>query len=235
MDTSQILTWNFAYEFLQGPMVWIAFAVFIFGTIYQVIRFSCLMQKKPARQLKPGPGNIIAAKASDTETCDWMMSVKLSVMGVNPFVTIISTIFHVLLVIMPFFVLGHNILWDNAFGISMVSLPEPTTDFLTLIVILCSGVFLYRRLFLYRVKIITTAQDYLFLALAAVPFITGYLAYHQSMIDYKIMISLHMLFGEIMLMAIPFTKFVHMIYLVIVRFSVISEYGLGKGKGHKAW
>lgn len=193
------------------------------------------MEKKSIQTFKPGPGNVLAAQPSETLDGNWLLKLKLSVAGTNPFVTIVSTIFHVLLVIMPFFVLGHNILLDNTFGISLVSLPEPTSDFLTLVVIICCLIFLYRRLFLDRVKSITTWQDYLFLALAAAPFVTGYFAYHQIVADYKIMISLHMLFGELMLMAIPFTKFVHMIYFAIIRFAVISEWGLGKAKGSRTW
>lgn len=235
MDSTNILTWRFAYEFLQGPMVWITFAVFILGTLFQVIRIFSMMERQSVQTLKPGPGNILSQEPSGTLDGNWLLKIKLSIAGVNPFMTILSTVFHVLLVIMPFFVLGHNILWDNAFGISMPSLPEPTTDTLTFIVIICCLVFLYRRLFVDRVKIITTWQDYLFLGLAAAPFVTGYFAYHQIVLDYKIMVSLHMLSGELMLMAIPFTKFVHMIYFAIVRFTVTSEWGLGKAGGSRTW
>jgi nitrate reductase gamma subunit len=161
------------------------------------------------------------------------MWLKLSIAGVNPFMTIVSTIFHVLLIGMPIFVLGHNILLDNAFGVSIISLSESVSDFLTIVVIVCAGIFLYRRLFLDRVKAITTWADYLFLFLAAAPFITGFFAYHQVFENYKLIISLHIISGELMLMAVPFTKFVHMIYLVIIRFTVKSEYSLGKG--NRTW
>ncbi|MFH2093577.1 MAG: hypothetical protein ABIJ31_14560 [Pseudomonadota bacterium] len=233
MELTHIFSWTFAYDFIQGPMVWIAFIVFFLGTVFQVFRFFSLMKKKPIQTLKAGPGRFITRIPSGKEKTDWVMALKLSIVGVNPFMTILSTIFHVLLVILPLFVLGHNILLDNAFGISLVSLPESVSDSLTLVVVACALVFLYRRLFLYRVKIITTFGDFLFLILAAAPFVTGYLAYHQVGVDYKIMVSLHILFGELMLMAVPFTKFVHMIYLLIVRFTVVSEYGLGKG--NRTW
>jgi len=161
------------------------------------------------------------------------MWLKLSIAGVNPFMTIVSTIFHVLLIVMPIFVLGHNILLDNSFGISFFSLSESVSDFLTIIVILCVGIFLYRRLFLDRVKAITTWSDYLFLFLAAAPFVTGFFAYHQVFENYRLIISLHILSGELMLMAVPFTKFVHMIYSVIIRLTVVSEYSLGRG--NRTW
>ncbi len=231
MESSNILSWTFAYDFIRGPMVWVAFIVFILGTVFQIFKFFSMSRKTEAIQLKAGPGNFIKPLPKDAPPpkTDWLMWLKLSVFGTNPFLMIVTTIFHLLLVLTPLFVLGHNILWDNAFGISMVSLPEGFTDFLTLIVIICALIFLYRRLFLDRVRAITTWADYLFLFLAAAPFITGYLAYHQMLLDYRLVITLHILFGEIMLMAVPFTKFVHMIYLVLVRFTISSEWGLGKG------
>ncbi len=233
MELSNILTWTFAYDFVRGPMVWVTFIVFILGTMFQLLKFLSLSRKPEKMTLKPGPGNFIKPLPKEPQKKDWLIWLKLSIAGTNPFIIIVTTIFHVLLVLLPVFVLGHNILWDNAFGISMVSLPEGITDIATLVIILCALVFLYRRLFCDRVKAITTWSDYLFLFLAAAPFITGYLAYNQIILDYKLVITLHILFGEIMLMAIPFTKFVHMIYLVLVRFTVSSEWGLGKGD--RAW
>jgi nitrate reductase gamma subunit len=231
MDSSNTLFWTFAYDFIRGPMVWVAFAVFFGGTLFQIFKFLSFTKQQTISKLTPGPGRFIPKRADNpkgTNKKDWALWLKLSIAGVNPFMTIVSTTFHVLLIVMPIFVLGHNILLDNAFGISFFSLSESVSDSLTLIVIICAAIFLYRRLFLGRVKAITTWEDYLFLFLAAAPFLTGYLAYHQ-VLNYKLIISLHILSGEIMLMAVPFTKFVHMIYLVIFRFTVVSEYSLGKG------
>jgi nitrate reductase gamma subunit len=84
-----------------------------------------------------------------------------------------------------------------------------------------------------RVKAITTWSDYLFLSLAAAPFVTGFFAYHEVFENYRLIISLHILSGELMLMTVPFTKFVHMIYSVIIRLTVVSEYSLGRG--NRTW
>lgn len=233
MDSSNSFFWTFAYDFIRGPMVWTAFIVFFAGTLFQVFRLLSFTKEQPISKLTPGPGRFIPKKADDKGKKDWVMWLKLSIAGVNPFMTIVSTIFHVLLIVMPIFVLGHNILLDNSFGISVFSLSESVSDFLTIIVILCVAVFLYRRLFLERVKAITTWSDYLFLSLAAAPFVTGFFAYHQVFENYRLIISLHILSGELMLMAVPFTKFVHMIYSVIIRLTVVSEYSLGRG--NRTW
>jgi len=233
MDSSNTLFWTLVYDFIRGPLVWVAFIVFFSGTIFQIFRFLSLTKEQPVSKLTPGPGRFIPKRADNEDKKDWGMWLKLSIAGVNPFMTIVSSIFHVLLIVMPIFVLGHNILFDNAFGFSLISLSESVSDFLTIIVILCAGIFLYRRLFVNRVKAITTWSDYLFLFLAAAPFVTGFLAYHQIIENYRLIISLHILSGELMLMAVPFTKFVHMIYLIVFRFTIVSEYSLGKG--NRTW
>lgn len=229
MELSNILSGTFVYDVVRGPLVWVSCIVFILGTLLQVFRLRSLTRVETPIQLKSGPGTFLPKPAEEQKT-DWMLKAKLSIFGVNPFMIIVTTLFHVLLVIVPIFVLGHNILLDNAFGISLFSLPEKTADVLTQIVILCALIFLYRRLFTDRVKAITDWKDYLFLLLAAGPFLTGYLAFHQTFPEhYRLIITLHILLGELMLMAIPFTKFIHMIYLVIMRLTIKSEYSLGKG------
>lgn len=235
------------YDFLRGPMVWISFIIFFCGVVFQVLRLMSLLKEQPIEKFEPGPGNFISSHKASHFSMDrvkksrfkkawfkkipdkknWMVWLKLSIAGVNPFMTIVTTVFHVLLIGVPLLVMGHNILLDNAFGVSMVSLPENVSDFLTGMVIFCILIFLFRRLFLERVKIITSCADYLLLSLAAAPFVTGYLAYHQVFSNYKLLISLHMLSGELMLMAVPFTKLIHMIYMIIVRFNVAGEYSFG--------
>jgi nitrate reductase gamma subunit len=248
MALSTVFSWTFLYDFIRGPMVWISFIIFFFGVVFQVLRFMSLLKAQPIETFEPGPGKIINRQTAShlamdrsrkgrfkkgPDKKDWIVWFKLSIAGVNPFMTFVTTVFHVLLIGVPVFVLGHNILLDNAFGISMVSLPENVSDVLTGIVILCILVFLFRRLFFERVRIITGYEDFLLLSLAAAPFVTGYLAYHQVFSNYKILISLHILSGELMLMAVPFTKLIHMIYMIIVRFNVAGEYSFGNAR--KTW
>jgi nitrate reductase gamma subunit len=64
----------------------------------------------------------------------------------------------------------------------------------------------------------------LVLALVAFPFVTGFLAYHQIG-DYKFMIILHILSGEIWLAAIPFTRLSHMVMAPFTRGYIGSEFG----------
>ena len=216
--------------------MWTACIVFVTGTIFQVFKLVSLTRlTKPAR-LSPGAGTAPSRRPEKESRKKWALALRLSILGVNPLMVMVTTLFHGLLIFMPFFVLGHNILLDNAFGFSLPSLPEQVTDMMTFSVIGCALVFLYRRLFTRRVKAITDYKDYLLLLMATAPFITGLLAFHQTFPGhYRLIVTLHMVSGELMLMAIPFTKFIHMVYLVIVRLTVKSEYNLTQVKGSRTW
>lgn len=223
------------YDFIRGPLVWVAFLVFIFGTIYQIYRFYRLSRPQEQFRLRipfgkpPKEPDEVPAEPELT----WWQQVRLSVVGVNPIMTAVTTIFHLALVLTPFFILGHNVLLDVAWHASLPSLPEAFGDALSIVVIAGGLFFLLRRIFLDRVRAISTPYDYLVLLIATAPFVTGFLAYHH-LFDYDTVIVLHILAGEIMLMAVPFTKLVHMPYFFINRFVLVHENTLGAG-GSRIW
>lgn len=222
------------YQCLRGPFVWASLILFIIGTIFQIFRFYSLSRKagpsprvpllKPVREEKKGffRGRIAAILKKAGQT----------VLAVHPIPITVSTVFHLCLVFVPLFVLGHNDLIELTLGFRLPSVSEQFSDLLTLIVLLCCAFFLFRRIFLSRVRAITTFYDYLVLALAAAPFLSGFLAFHQ-IFDYKTVMTIHMLSGELMLVAIPFTKLTHMIFFFFNRFLVINEHTLGRGS--RAW
>jgi nitrate reductase gamma subunit len=132
----------------------------------------------------------------------------------------------------PLFLLGHNMLLSQSWGLSFWSLRESVTDVLTVVVIVCAAFFLGRRLFLARVRAITTAYDYLVLLIAVAPFLTGYFAYHQWF-DYRTVMTIHILSGVVMLITIPFTKLGHMLFFFLYRFLIGTEYSFARGA--RAW
>jgi nitrate reductase gamma subunit len=96
---------------------------------------------------------------------------------------------------------------------------------MTVVVIAGAAFFLYRRLSDPVVKNVTDSSDYILLAITVLPFITGFVAYHQ-LFAYKTMLIIHILAGEIMLIAIPFTRLSHMLFFAFTRTYYGSESGL---------
>ena len=217
------------YDLLRGPLVWVAFLIFLGGLVYQVIRFFALTgSKDPVFYGTALPQEGAGKKGTTERVTEWVRSLRKTVWYSHTAVMGITTLFHACLIVTPFFVLGHNLLLDESWRFRLCSLSERATDVLTVIVFLCAAYFLIRRLFVARVRAITSAYDYGVLLITVAPFVTGFLAYHQWF-DYRTVILLHILAGEVMLVTIPFTKLGHMLFLFLYRFLIGSEHSFSQG------
>ncbi len=216
------------YNFAQGPLIGLAFLVFSLGLLFQGIQFFRLTRQKEWLYPSLSPETKKEKKAWDRLIACCLASLRGTLWETNRLMTIMTSVFHVCLIVTPLFLLGHNILLDQTLGLNLWSLPEGITDRLTFVILICGAFFLGRRLFLARVRIITTAYDYLILFIAIAPFLTGYLAYHQWF-DYPTVMTLHILSGEAMLITLPFTKLGHMLFFFLYRFFIGNEYGFTRG------
>ena len=122
-------------------------------------------------------------------------------------------------------------------GFSLPTLPEGIADGLTIAVMVAFVGLVVRRIALPEVRILTTAYDYLVLVITVLPFVTGYLASHQYA-GYQFWLILHILCGELFLVAIPFTKLSHFVLFFCSRAQLGMDFGIKrggmKGKGF-AW
>jgi len=208
------------YEFVRGPLLWITFIVFVVGSLGRIIYLSWLCWKKDQVvydyfSLKYGLRSIL----------HWIIPFASLNMRQRPAHTIISFAFHISLLVVPIFLLAHNVLWYESFKISWWTIPDWLADVMTLVVIAACVFFFIRRRILSYVKYVTFSSDYVLLAIVALPFITGFLAHYQWILPYKIMLILHILSGELMLVAIPFTRLSHMLTFWMTRAYMGSEFG----------
>jgi nitrate reductase gamma subunit len=120
--------------------------------------------------------------------------------------------------------LAHVTLVDESWNLSWWTLPDSVTEIMTLIVIVGCVFFLVRRLVNPEVQYVTSASDYIILGIVAAPFITGFFAYYQWF-GYQIFLILHIISGEVMLVAIPFTRLSHMLFAPLTRSDMGSEFG----------
>ncbi len=215
------------YELARGPLMWVATVIFLAGIIYRSIQLYLLTRKKERALYSAAPVKP-KDRTPEERKMDLIVAFKHSLLGTHPIMAIISTIFHSFIFIIPLFLLGHNLLLYESWGLSLFSFPDWLCDTLTAIFILIGLFFLLRRLIVPQVRIISTAYDYLVLGITVAPFLSGFFAYHQWF-DYKTVITIHMLVGELMLMVIPFTKIGHMVFFFFVRIFIGSEYSFGRG------
>ena len=128
------------YDFIRGPLISIAFVIFILGLILQLVQFFKLTKKK--EWVYP-PLEIKSEKKSARQWVDsCLASLNGTLWKTDPLITIVTSVFHVFLIVVPIFLLGHNILLDQSWGLSLWSLPESITDVLTLVVLICVAFFL---------------------------------------------------------------------------------------------
>jgi len=218
------------YELARGPLMWVATLIFIAGIIYRAIQLFMITKKKeqafcPARPVGSSP-------SPEEKKLNRLISFQNSLIGKNPIMAIVSVLFHSCLFIAPLFAVGHSLVLYESWGVSFLSLPDGLIDILTILLLLCSFFFLVRRIIIPRVQSISTPYDYLLLFITAAPFLSGFFAYHQWF-DYKTVITLHLLAGEAMLIAMPFTKLGHMVFFFFIRILLGGEYSFWRG--NRTW
>ena len=207
------------YIFVTGPLAWTAFILFIGGSLYRLIAMLILAIRKERFIF-----SYMSWKYGIRSILHWITPFAAENMRRHPILTVVTFAFHICLILTPIFLLSHVILWDESWNVSWWSLPDSVADFMTMIVIAGCIFFLVRRLASPEVQFVTSASDYVILAIVAAPFVTGFFAYHQWF-AYKSFMILHILAGEIMLVAIPFTRLSHMIYSPFTRAYMGSEFG----------
>jgi len=207
------------YSFATGPLAWLAFLLFIGGSLFKLARMLSLVAKKERFIF-----TYMSWKYSFRSILHWVTPFAATNWKLHPVLTIVTFAFHICLLAAPLFLLSHIILWDEAWNISWWAFPDALADVMTVVVILSCLFFLVRRIRQPEVRFVTSASDFVILAIVAMPFLTGFIAYHQWF-DYRISLILHILSGEVMLVAIPFTRLSHMIFSPFTRAYMGSEFG----------
>ena len=167
------------YQFLSGPMVWIAFIVFIGGSLYRLVAMIRLVNQK-----EPFIYRYMSWKYSFRSIGHWLIPFATTNWQRQPILTIVTFAFHLCLLITPIFLLAHVVLWEEAWSWGWWTLPDGLADIMTVVVIAGCIYFLVRRLKVPEVRFLTSASDFIILAIVAAPFVTGFIAHHQWF-DYR--------------------------------------------------
>ena len=215
------------YEFVTGPLVWLSFAVFFIGLIVRAVLYIKGLDWKLDR-VTYSVNTSYGVRGAVRSILFWLFPYGTHSWRNNPWFTLWVFLMHIGLLFTPIFLLGHNVLMRERLGISLWSIPDGVADFLTIAVIV-SVIFLgLRRIALPEVRLITTAYDYLLLAIAVAPFITGFVAFHGAS-DYRFWIIALVLSGDIVLVAIPLTNLSHFILYFLSRAQLGIDYGIMRG------
>jgi nitrate reductase gamma subunit len=215
------------YAFLSGPMVWISVSICLAGLIIRAILYIKGLNwqlDRVAYTAHPKAG----IKGAARSIFFWLIPFGTRSWRTQPAMTVLFYMFHLGAICVPLFLVAHNMVFEKQFHFSLYTLPPMLADILSWGVIV-SGIFLVlRRIALPEVRILTTCNDYLILLLSIAPFITGLICRYE-LGDYSIWILVHMLFGEILLIAIPFTKLSHIVLFFMSRAQLGMDFGIKRG------
>ena len=215
------------YEFVTGPLAWIAFLIFFIGVIARAVWYFKGLHWQMDR-VAYQPHMAYGIKGALRSIGFWLLPYGTRSWRQNPIFTCLVFVMHIGLLITPVFLMGHNILLQERWGVSLPTISETTADLLTIAVIVSVIFLVLRRIALTEVRIITNAYDYIVIAIAAAPFVTGLLARYQVG-NYDFWLILHILCGEIFLIAIPLTKLSHFILFFTSRAQLGMDYGIKRG------
>ncbi|MFZ3047648.1 MAG: hypothetical protein WA151_17185 [Desulfatirhabdiaceae bacterium] len=215
------------YEFVTGPLAWLAFLVFFIGVIARIVLYVRGLDWKLDR-VTYTVNVSYGIKGALRSIFVWLFPFGTRSWRFYPFLTVLVFVFHIGILITPVFLIAHNMMLWERWGIRLWTIPEPVADILTIAVMVSAVFLILRRIALPEVRILTTAYDYLVIAIAVAPFFTGYMAHIQAT-DYRFWLILHILSGEIMLMAIPFTKLSHFVNFFLSRAQLGMDFGIKRG------
>ncbi|MCK5313100.1 MAG: hypothetical protein KAJ62_13370 [Desulfobacteraceae bacterium] len=224
------------HNFLTGIFFWIALSVCLIGMLVRfVLYFKGLSWQLDRVAYKAHP--IQGFKGAMRSIYKWLVPFGTYGWRTQPFMAIIFFGFHIGAVFVPLFLAGHNVFLESKTGFSFFTLSACLADFLTWTALICAFFLILRRIALPEVRIMTTLYDYLILLIAIAPFVTGLLARYQVG-EYSVLLNVHIFCGEVLLIAIPFTKLSHVFLFFASRAQLGMDFGIKRGgmKGTKmAW
>jgi nitrate reductase gamma subunit len=212
---------------VTGPLAWLAFGIFFIGIIVRLVLYVRGLDWKLDR-VTYSVNTSYGVRGAVRSILYWLMPFGTHSWRDNPMFTLLVFVMHIGLIFTPLFLLAHNIFMQERWGFSLWSMPEALSDTLTIALIASVILLVMRRIALPEVRIITNAYDYLLLAIAVAPFVSGLIA-RYAYAHSEPWLIVHVLCGELFLIAIPLTKLSHFVLFFATRAQLGMDYGIKRG------
>ncbi len=208
-------------------MFWLSLGICLIGMLVRfVLYFRGLNWQMDRVAYKAYPAQ--GLKGALRSIIKWLIPFGTHGWRKQPFMTVIFFGFHIGAVLVPLFLLAHNLFLEEKIGFSLVTLNPLLADVLTWAVVVSAFFLALRRIALPEVRILTTSYDYFILLISVAPFITGLMARYEVG-NYSFWLMLHILCGEALLIAIPFTKLSHIVLFFASRAQLGMDYAIKRG------
>jgi nitrate reductase gamma subunit len=193
-------------EFVRGPLFRLCLAIMLLG-LARILFLDILAVFKAYKKTgdKKMPWRLIISR-----TWEWIFPVKRLSNNFQVY-SVLSILFHIGLILVPIFLFAHIQLWKESIGISWPALPYSWAFWLTISTIVFAVALFAGRLVIKQARMLSRKQDYLWLILLLIPFVTGFICANLNISpqSYQFFMLVHILSGELIFILIPFSKIAH--------------------------
>jgi len=193
--------------YARGPLFRISLLVCVLGLAY---RIGVATYQAMRAWLRAGD-RTLPGGAIRQATLNWVFPVRL--VRARPLFSVASVLFHVGILLVPLFSLGHASLWQETFAVPWPTLAPAASDALAVVAAVTLAALLLSRLAVRVARNLSTPQDVLVLLALLALTVSGILASHPtfSPIGARTTLLVHILLGNLALVLTPTTKIAHCI------------------------
>jgi len=217
-------------EFGRGALFRLAFSLMALG----LLRIFLLTIVGVAKAYGRSPDKIVARREIGRQTLAWLVPVS-RLWRKRPLYSSTSFLFHVGLLLVPFFLAAHVLLCQRSTGLAWPAIPQKLADWLALLTIAAGLGLFCGRLLDPRARALSRRQDYLWPLLLVVPFATGYICSNAAIgpRTYQVMMLFHVYSGDLIMLMIPFTKIAHCVLAPLSQLVTAVSWKFVPGAGDK--
>jgi nitrate reductase gamma subunit len=188
-----------------GPLFRISLGILVFGLAYRlgVVLIQVIAAWRRAGDRRLPTGAVAAA------TLGWLLPKRL--LRARPFYSVASFSFHIGIILVPLFLVGHVVLLRGYLPRDWPRLDPLLADVLTLVCAVALGGLLVGRMISRMARALSKTQDVAVVAVLFLLVLSGFFASHPmlSPLEARSMLLIHMLLGNLALILTPMTKIVH--------------------------
>ena len=193
-------------DFARGPLFRLCFAIMLLG-LARILFLDIWAAYKAYKKTsdKKMPWKLIISRS-----LEWIFPVKRLSHNFQVY-SVLSILFHIGLILVPVFLFAHIQLWKESVGISWPALPYTWAFWLTAGTIVFAVALFAGRIIIKQARMLSRKQDYLWLILLLIPFVTGFICANLNISpqNYQFFMLVHILSGELIFILIPFSKIAH--------------------------
>jgi nitrate reductase gamma subunit len=192
-------------DLARGPLFRVSLGILVLGLIY---RFAVAAVQVVAAWRRAGDRQLPTA-AIASATLGWLFPRRL--LRARPLYSVASFSFHVGIILVPLFLVGHVVLLAGYLPGAWPRLDPLVADVLTLVCIVALGAVIIGRTISDTALALNKTQDLAILVVLLLLVLSGFLASHPMLSPFgaRTMLLAHMLLGNLALILTPMTKIVH--------------------------